>query len=68
MDNNVKFFWLMRKQALEEELNKCKKLQEMIQLSWEAWSDDLEAVKVATSLELKIKDLEEGINETPDLN
>ena len=68
MDNTVKLFWLMRKQALEEELNKCKKLPERIQLSWEAWSDDWEAVKVATSLELKIKDLEKEINETPDLN
>ena len=67
MDNNLKFFWLMRKQTLEEELNKCKKLQEMIQLSWEAWSDDWEAVKVATSLELRIDELEKEIAETPSL-
>lgn len=68
MDNNTKFFWLLRKQSLEEQLEKCKKLKEMIDLSQHIWSEDCEAVLVAAKLAEKIEELEKDIEETPDLS
>lgn len=67
MDNNLKFFWLMRRQTLEEELNKCKKLKEMIDMSRYEWSGDYDASLVATELRLRIDELEKEIAETPSL-
>lgn len=73
MDNTTKFFWLMRKQSLEEDLKYQKTLKELIQNNKDRnedfWDDD-EAEKTAWVLEKineTIKGLEEGINETPSL-
>ena len=73
MDNNTKFFWLMRKQSLEEELKYQKTLRELIQnnkdRNEDVWDED-EAEKTAwvlTAIDQKIDELEKEINETPSL-
>ena len=71
MDINTKFFWLMRKQSLEEDLKYQKTLRELIQnnkdRNEDVWDKD-EAEKttwVLTEIDQKIDELEKRINETP---
>lgn len=73
MDINTKFFWLMRKQSLEDDLRYQKTLRELIQnnkdRNEDVWDED-ESEKTTWVLEKineTIKELEEGINETPSL-
>lgn len=73
MDNTTKFFWLMRRQALEKELKYQQTLRELVQnnkdRNEEVWDED-EASKtewVLQEIDEKIWGLEEGLKDEPNL-
>ena len=73
MDNTTKFFWLMRRQTLEKELNYQQTLRELVQnnkdRNEEVWDED-EASKtewVLQEIDEKIHGLEEDLKDEPNL-
>lgn len=73
MDNTTKFFWLMRRQTLEEELKYQQTLRELVQnnkdRNEEVWDED-EASKtewVLQKIDEKIHGLEEDLKDEPNL-
>lgn len=73
MVNTTKFFWLMRRQALEKELKYQQTLRELVQnnkdRNEEVWDED-EASKtewVLQEIDEKIRGLEEDLKDEPNL-
>lgn len=73
MDNTTKFFWLMRRQALEKELKHQQTLRKLVQnikdRNEEVWDED-EASKtewVLQEIDENIRGLEEDLKDEPNL-
>ena len=73
MDNTAKFFWLMRRQTLENELKYQQTLRELVQndkdRNEERWDEDKasETEWVLQEIDENIRGLEEDLKNVPNL-